>query len=106
MLELSRQGKISVEQIVDKMSHAPARCFKIENRGFIRKGYYADLAMIDTNEDWIVSKDNILYKCGWSPFEGERFHSKITHTFVNGSLVFENGRFDESVKGSGLRFSR
>jgi len=106
MLELSRMGKIKLTEVVEKMCHAPAKCFKIEKRGFIRKGYFADLAIVDLQEDWVVSKDNILYKCGWSPFEGERFHSKVTHTFVNGQLVFENGIFNESVKGRRLTFNR
>jgi dihydroorotase len=106
MLELSRIGKIKITEVVEKMCHAPAKCFKIEKRGFIRKGYFADLAIVDLHEDWVVSKNNILYKCGWSPFEGERFHSKVTHTFVNGQLVFENGIFNESVKGRRLTFNR
>ena len=106
MLELRKMGKITIEQVVDKMCHAPAKCFKIENRGFIRKGYFADLAIVDTHKEWTVSGNNILYKCGWSPFEGERFHSLVTHTFVNGHLVFENGLFHESVKGSRLTFNR
>ena len=106
MLELSRKGKIKITEVVEKMCHAPAKCFKIEKRGFIRKGYFADLAIVDLQEDWVVSKNNILYKCRWSPFEGERFHSKVTHTFVNGQLVFENGIFNESVKGRRLTFNR
>jgi dihydroorotase len=106
MLELSRKGKLTQTEVVNKMCHAPAKCFKVEKRGFIRKGYFADLAIIDVNEEWTVSKSNILYKCGWSPFEGEKFHSKVTHTFVNGHLVFNNGVFDESVLGNPLSFSR
>jgi dihydroorotase len=106
MLELSKRGKITIEQVVDKMCHAPAKCFKIEKRGFIRKGYFADLAIVDIHKEWTVSKDNILYKCGWSPFEGERFHSRVTHTFVNGELVYENGIFNESIKGTRLTFNR
>jgi dihydroorotase len=106
MLELSRMGKLTQAEVINKMCHAPAKCFKLEKRGFIRKGYFADLAIIDTNEEWTVSKSNILYKCGWSPFEGEKFHSKVTHTFVNGMLVYNQGQFNESVKGSRLTFNR
>jgi dihydroorotase len=105
MLELSRQGKISVEKVVEKMCHNPALLYRIKNRGFIRKGYHADLALIDPDDPWQVEKSNILYKCGWSPFEGQTFTSRVTHTFVNGALVFENGKFDESVRGSRLEFS-
>ena len=106
MLELSREGKISITEVINKMCHAPARCFRIEKRGFIRKGYFADMSIVNMNNEWTVSKDNILYKCGWSPFEGQKFHSKLTHTFVNGRLVYENGVFHEEVKGSRLTFSR
>ena len=84
MLEFVKRGKLSLEKLVEKMCHNPAICFKIENRGFIREGYYADLVLVNPNKSWKVSKNNILYKCGWSPFEGEIFNSKVTHTFVNG----------------------
>lgn len=106
MLEFYKQGKISLERIAEKMAHAVADCFQIEKRGYIRKGYFADLVLLDLNESYTVEKSNILYKCGWSPFEGTTFHSKITHTFVSGHLVFENGKFDESVKGKRLTFER
>lgn len=112
MLELSHQGRISLERVVEKMCHAPASCFKVENRGFIREGYFADLVLVDMNDPWQVNKGNIQYKCGWSPFEGQTFRSKITHTFVNGNLVYEavpsllNGMFDESVRGMRLSFNR
>jgi dihydroorotase len=106
ILEFFHQGKISLETIVHKMSHAPAICFNIEKRGFIRKNYYADLVLIDLNDPWTVTKDNILYKCGWSPFEGVKFNARITHTFVNGHLVYCNGTFNESEKGSRLVFNR
>jgi dihydroorotase len=86
------------------MCHNPAKLFRIEKRGFIREGYYADLALVDLNATETVSKNNILYKCGWSPFEGETFHSKVTHTFVNGNLVFENGNFLSSNHGKRLLF--
>jgi dihydroorotase len=106
ILHYHKLGKIRLEKVVEKMSHAVARCFQIENRGFIREGYFADLVLVDLNNSTTVSKENILYKCGWSPFEGFQFPAAITHTFVNGHLVYENGRFDESNKGSRLRFSR
>ncbi len=106
LLTASRQGKISIEKIVEKMCHNPAKIFKIEKRGFIKKGYYADLVLIDIASPWTVTKDNILYKCGWSPFEGTTFYSKITHTFVNGHLIYDNGNFNNQIKGKRLRFNR
>jgi len=105
MLEFFHNKKISLEKIAEKMCHNPAVCFNIKNRGFIRKGYYADLTLVDTNSPWEVNKSNILYKCGWSPLEGQKFNSKITHTFVNGNLVFENGKLNETVKGKRLLFN-
>ena len=106
MLEFYHENKISLEKIVEKMCHNPAICFQIKDRGFIKQGYYADLVLLDLNSPWEVKKENILYKCGWSPFEGEIFRSKITHTIVNGHLVFYNGKFDESKKGKRLKFDR
>lgn len=106
LLEFYHRGKISLETIVQKTSHNVADLFRIENRGYIREGYYADLVLVDLNTEWTVNKSNILYKCGWSPFEGETFHSAITHTFVNGHLVYDNGLFDESVKGMRMTFDR
>jgi len=106
MMELSRQGKISIEKIVEKMCHNPAILYHIKNRGFIRNGYSADLVLIDPDSPWQVDKSNILYKCGWSPFEGQTFSSKVTHTFVNGTLVYKNGKFDESFRGERLEFSK
>ncbi|MCX6234794.1 MAG: dihydroorotase [Bacteroidetes bacterium] len=106
MLEFHHQGRISLERIVDMMCHRPAVCFTIRDRGFIREGYKADLTVIDTNCEWTIDHGNLLYKCGWSPLEGTRFHSMITHTFVNGHLVYCDGRFDESLKGERLLFSR
>lgn len=106
MLELAAKRNKGIEKIVEKMCHAPAICFQVENRGFIREGYWADLVLIDPANPWTVSKDNILYKCGWSPFEDIRFNSKITHTFVNGYLVYENGKFNEDHKGKRLIFKR
>lgn len=106
LLEFYKQGKMTLEQIAEKSAHAVADCFQIEKRGYIRKGYFADLVLVDLNQSYTVDKSNILYKCGWSPFEGFTFHSKITHTFVSGHLVFENGKFDESVKGQRITFER
>ena len=104
MLELHYRKKISLEKIVQKMSHHVAELFKIEKRGFIREGYYADLVLTDLNSEWEVNKRNLLYKCGWSPMEGQVFHSQVTHTFVNGNLIFENGNFNETIKGKRLMF--
>lgn len=106
MLELYHQGKIRLEKIVEKMCHAPAICFQVENRGFIREGYVADLVLVDIDNPWEVNKDNILYKCAWSPFEGKTFKSRVTHTWVNGHLAYQNGSFDESQKGHRLTFDR
>ncbi len=106
MLEFHHQGKISLEKIAEKMAHAVADCFQISKRGYIRKGYYADLVLVDLEDGYTVDKSNILYKCGWSPFEGTTFHSAIVNTFVNGNLVFNKGSFDESVMGSRLLFER
>ena len=106
MLEFVHQNEISVEKVVEKMCHHPAILFNIKKRGFIREGYFADLVLIDTNTTQTVSKENILYKCGWSPMEGQTFHSKIISTFVNGHQIYHNGRFDESQKGERLLFER
>ncbi|WP_029935809.1 dihydroorotase [Thiomicrospira pelophila] len=99
MLEFYQQGQISLEKIIEKMCHNPAVLYRMTKRGFIREGYYADLTLVDLNAQWTVNKDNILYKCGWSPLEGTQFHSQVTHTWVNGHLVYDRGAFDESVKG-------
>ncbi|HMG68645.1 MAG TPA: dihydroorotase [Chitinophagaceae bacterium] len=99
-------GRISLEKIVEKMSHAVADCFQIKERGYIREGYHADLVIIDLKRSTTVSKENILYKCGWSPLEGMEFPASITHTFVNGNLVYDNGTWDESQKGQRLKFDR
>ncbi|MGZ8518073.1 MAG: dihydroorotase [Chitinophagaceae bacterium] len=106
MLYYYKQGKIPMEKIVQKMSHAVADCFRIKDRGYIREGYHADLAIVDTNMTSKVSKENILYKCGWSPLDGFEFPAAITHTFVNGHLVYGNGVWDESKKGERLKFDR
>lgn len=106
MLYYYKQGKISLEKIAEKMSHAVADCFQILDRGYIREGYYADLVIVDLESPFTVSKQNILFKCGWSPLENFRFPASITHTFVNGHLVFENGNWDESQKGRRMEFNR
>lgn len=106
MLENFHNGKISLEKLVEKMCHNPAILFQVEKRGFIRENYKADLVLVDLNETYTVSKENLLYKCGWSPLEGTTFHSKITHTFVNGNLAFENGKVGEQKHGERLLFDR
>ena len=106
MFEAHHQGKISVEKIVEKMCHNPAKIFKIEKRGFIKEGYYADIAIVNAYLPWNVKKENILYKCGWSPFEGYNFKSRVTHTFVNGRLVYHNGKVKETKVGQRLLFER
>ena len=88
------------------MCHNPAILFQIQERGYVKEGFYADLVLVDLEKSWNVNKDNILYKCGWSPFEGYNFTSKVSHTFVNGNLVYKYGVFDESIKGKRLRFNR
>jgi len=107
MLKFYKTGKINIEKIIQKMCHNPAICFKIEKRGFIREGYYADLVLINLNaKPYIVSKKNILYKCKWSPFEGEIFDTRVTHTFINGHVAYNNGLFNEDKKGMRLTFDR
>jgi len=102
VLEFYKQGLISLEKMVEKMCHNPAILYHIEKRGFIREGYFADLTLVDLNAKWTVAKDNILYKCAWSPLEGTTFTTKVIKTFVNGNLVYDNGHFDERVKGQAL----
>ncbi len=106
MFEYYKKGKISLEKIVEKMCHNPAILFEIEKRGFIKEGYKADLVLVDLNKEYTVSKENILYKCGWSPLENEIFHSEITHTFINGNLAYEKGRFSDEKFGERLLFER
>lgn len=106
MLHYYQQGKLSLQKIVEKMSHAVADCFQIRERGYIREGYYADLVIVDLDKSTTVAKDNILYKCGWSPLEGTTFPASITHTFVKGSLVYEKGRVLDSQVGKRLLFNR
>lgn len=106
MLEAHHQGKISIEKLVEKMCHNPAILFQVEKRGYIKEGYFADLVIVDLNNPWTVKKENILYKCGWSPFESTSFKSRITHTFVNGSLVYKNFKFYNSNAAKRLTFNR
>ena len=106
MLEMHARRRISLEKIVEKMCHNPAIIFEIEKRGFIREGYKADLVLVDLDSKWTVSKDNLLYKCGWSPLEGTEFSAKVTHTFVNGYLAYENGKVSEEKRGERLLFDR
>lgn len=106
MLHYYKEGRISLEKIAEKMSHAVAGCFQIKERGYVREGYYADLVLVDLNQSSTVRKENILYKCGWSPLEGFTFPATVTHTFVNGNLVYENAVINESQKGQRLKFER
>jgi len=106
MYELHRQGNFSLEFVVDKMCHKPAQCFNVRERGFIREGYYADMFLFDPDEKWTVGKENIQYKCGWSPLEGTTFQGKVRDVFVNGNHVFSEGSFDEAVNGLRLEFNR
>jgi dihydroorotase len=106
MLHYVQEGRITLEKVVEKMSHAVARCFQIKDRGFIREGYFADLVLVDMQQPYTVTKENILYKCGWSPLEGFQFPATVTHTFVNGHLVYGNGVWDASQYGMRLQFDR
>ena len=106
LLEAYKQNKISLEKIAEKMAHAPAICFQIKERGFVREGYFADLVLFDLEKSTTVTKENLEYKCKWSPFEGKSFDSQVTHTIVSGHLAYQNGKFDESEKGMRLSFDR
>lgn len=106
ILEKVKEGVIPIEKAVEKMSHNPAKLFQIEKRGFIKEGYFADLVLIDPKQSQTVTKENVLYKCGWSPFEGTTFSSTITHTFVNGNLIYNEGVFNDDIKGKRLTFNR
>ena len=106
MLQFYYQQKISLEAVVQKMCHNVAEMFEIDRRGFIREGYYADLVLVDLNKPYTVSKSNLLYKCGWSPFEGVTFNNTVTHTIINGNVVYQNGMFNESAMGLRLKFNR
>lgn len=104
MLELAMEGRFTYEKVVEKMSHMPADLFRIDRRGYIRPGYYADMVLIDPKRTWTVSKENILYKCGWSPFEGYTFHHGVWKTFVNGELAFSDGKVNDAVRGKEVRY--
>ena len=106
LFEMHRKGYITVEKLVEKVAHNPAILFEIKDRGYIRKGYKADLVLINPNAPWTVTKENIAYKCGWSPFEGTTFRARVTHTFVNGHLAYENGKIAKATKGERLTFNR
>ena len=106
MLHYHREGKITLEKVVEKMSHAPAKCFQVAERGFIREGYYADLVLMNLHQPTTVSKDNLLYKCGWSPLEGFQFPATVEKTFVNGYPVYQNGKVDSTYRGMRLKFNR
>lgn len=106
MMEKTLDGKITVEKVVEKMCHNPAKLFQIKKRGYIKEGYYADLAIIDMESPWTVSKNNIVYKCGWSPFEGTGFRTKVTHTFINGHLAYDQGQFSNIRNAKRLTFDR
>ena len=105
MLEMVAEGCFTFEKVVEKMAHMPADLFHIDRRGYIRPGYYADLVLVDPEKCWTVAPENILYKCGWSPFEGTTFHHSITQTFVNGQLVYDNGVVDDDVRGMEVRYN-
>jgi len=105
MLEMSKKGFISVEKVIEKMCHAPADLFRIDRRGYIREGYFADLVLLDPTESWIVAPENILYKCGWSPFEGTKFSNKVVTTFVNGQIVFSQEKIIEPIRGKRVLFN-
>ncbi|WP_118973883.1 dihydroorotase [Taibaiella koreensis] len=104
MLHYVQEGRISLEKVVEKMCHAPAECFRIEERGYLREGYWADLVLVDPHTSYTVDKSNILYQCGWSPLEGNTFPATVTHTIVSGNVVFEQGKLNDSVKGMRLQF--
>jgi dihydroorotase len=106
MLDFYHQGKITLDRIAEKMSHAVANLFNIEKRGFVREGYYADLVLVDLNKNYFVDRPSLLYKCGWSPFEGHTFRSSIESTWVNGNLVYNQGQIIEGTRGQRLRFNR
>ncbi|MCK5856218.1 MAG: dihydroorotase [Bacteroidales bacterium] len=106
MLEFYHKGIFSLEEIVEKMAHNPAKCYQVSKRGFIRPGYYADLVVVDTNQSWTANKENTLYKVGWSPFDGKTFQSKVLKTYINGTLVYNNGELNDDYRGMRLAFDR
>ena len=106
MLQYVKEGRISIEKVVEKMCHAPAKCFQVAERGYIREGYHADLVLVNMNESYQVTKSNILYKCGWSPFEGHTFPATVEATIINGNVVYENGKVLDLHRGQRLVFER
>ena len=104
MYEHFLNNKKSLEKIVQKMCHNPAILFNIKKRGFVREGFFADLVILKRNQNWTINKNNLLYKCGWSPFEGKKISSLITHTFVSGHLSYENGKFNDNIMGKKIEF--
>lgn len=106
MLNSVKEGKISIEKVVEKMCHNPAILFDVKQRGYIKEGYHADIVLVDTNKSWTATKENTLYKCGWTPFEGTEFNASITHTFVNGNLIYNEGVFNDEIKGDRIEFNR
>jgi len=106
MLQYVKQGRITIEKVVEKMCHAPAQCFQVAKRGYIREGYHADLVLVDMKEQTQVTKGNILYKCGWSPFEGHTFPASVRYTFVNGEIAYQSGKVNDDVRGQRLVFER
>tara|TARA_B100000809_G_scaffold22902_1_gene20049 strand:- start:14030 stop:15367 length:1338 start_codon:yes stop_codon:yes gene_type:complete len=106
LINFVKEGKISIEKLVEKMCHNPAILFEVKKRGYIKEGYYADLVLIDMDKSWTATKENTLYKCGWSPFEGTEFKSTITQTFINGNLIFDEGKFNDELKGQRIEFNR
>ena len=105
-MEFVKKGEMSIEKLVEKMCHNPAVLFQIEDRGYIREGYFADLVIVNPDQPWNVDRSNILSKCGWSPFEGQEFSSNVTHTIVSGHLAYEHGKIDENKNGERILFNR
>jgi dihydroorotase len=106
LINFVKEGKIKLEKVVEKMCHNPAILFDVKKRGYIKEGYYADLVLVDYDKPWTATKENTLYKCGWTPFEGTEFKSTITQTFVNGNLIFDEGKFNDDIKGQRIQFDR
>jgi len=106
LFEMYHQNKISLTQIAEKTAHNVATCFNIDKRGFVREGYWADLVLVNLNDPFKVTRANVLYKCGWSPFEGQTFQAEVTHTFVSGNLAYQKGRFTTQETGKRLSFNR
>jgi len=106
MLQYVKEGRITIEKVVEKMCHAPADCFQISKRGYIKEGYHADLVLVDMNQSTTVTKENILYKCNWSPFEGHTFPASVRYTFVNGNIAYQNGKINDTIRGERLIFER